>query len=103
MNLTEDNIEEFIRANKDKFYSYHPDKQHEEKFIRKLVNKFKKFVNIVPYLLRVFIVTIIIFVVSIWIWNSYIRKDRNEITLKEKLKIQNITNQINSKKNGEKI
>lgn len=86
MKLTEDNIEDFIRQNKDRFnWMYPPNNQHEEKFLRKLVNKFKKFVNIVPYLLRVLIVTIIIFVASIWIWNSYIRKDRNEITLKEKI------------------
>lgn len=86
MKLTEDNIEDFIRQNKDRFNWMVPEKKHEEKFLRKLVNRFKKFINIVPYLLKVFIATIIIFIVSIWIWNSYIRKDRHELTLKEKMK-----------------
>lgn len=35
--------------------------------------------------LKVAIVTVIIFIASIIIWNNYIRKDRHEITLKEKI------------------
>lgn len=38
--------------------------------------------------IRVSIATVIIFIVSFWIWNGYIRKDRHEITLKHK--IQNV-------------
>ena len=41
--------------------------------------------SILPYLIRVAIVTVIIFVASIIIWNNYIRKDRHEVTLKEKI------------------
>lgn len=85
MNLTEDNIEEFIRKNKDKFDGYYVDNHHEERFLQKLSRRFKKFISIVPYLIRVLIMTIIIFFASVIIWNNYIRKDRHEITLKEKL------------------
>lgn len=83
--MKSNNIETFIRENRDKFETNSINNLHEQKFLIKLANKFKKFINIAPYLLKVFIVTIIIFIVSIWIWNSYIRKDRNEITLKQKI------------------
>lgn len=85
MKLTEDNIEEFIRKNKDKFDRYYADNQHEERFLQKLSRRFKKFISIVPYLIRVLIMTIIIFTASIIIWNNYIRKDRHEISLKQKI------------------
>lgn len=78
-------IEDFIRENKEKFDENFINEHHEEKFLIKLVNRFKKIINIVPYLLRVLVVTIIIFILSIWVWNSYIRKDRHEVTLKEKI------------------
>jgi hypothetical protein len=81
----EDNIEIFIKEYKDHFDKCDPSTYHESKFINKLIKKFKKFISIVPYLIRVFIVTIIVFVVSIWVWNSYIRKDRHEVTLKQKI------------------
>ena len=83
--LTEDNIEQFICDNRERFDTYDPSTYHNNKFLVKLYNKFKKIISIVPYLIRVFIVTIIIFVISIWAWNSWIRKDRYEITLKQKI------------------
>jgi len=83
--LNEENIEAFIKENKDKFDKYYPESNHEQHFIIKLYNKFKKIINIVPYLIRVFVATIIVFTISIWAWNSWIRKDRHEITLKSKI------------------
>lgn len=85
MRRGDDFIDIYIREHRSELDKYEPENKHEEKFLTKLAQRFKKFINIVPYLLRVFIVTIIVFVVSIWVWNSYIRKDRNEITLKEKI------------------
>lgn len=88
-NITEDELEKFIVDNKDKFDRYSPKPGVEDRFFRKLVERFKGIVSIVPHLVRVAIATVIIFIVSIWAWNSYIRKDRHEVTLKQK--IYNIT------------
>jgi hypothetical protein len=85
MNWNEDNIEIFIRENKDQFSKYDPSTYHDNIFLKKLYKRFKKFISIVPYLVKVFIVTIIVFVISIWSWNNYLRKDRHEITLKQKI------------------
>lgn len=85
MDWTEDSIEQFIRENKDRFDRYLPLDRHEDHFLRKLSNRFKILISIVPYLIRVAIVTIIVFVVSICVWNQYIRKDRHEVTLKQKI------------------
>lgn len=85
MDWNEKNLEEFIRTHKSEFDRYNANDFHEERFLAKLARKFKKFISIVPYLIRVFIVTIIIFVVSIWAWNEFIRKDRHEVTLKQKI------------------
>lgn len=80
-----DKIDDLIQKNKDEFNEDVVDVHHDERFLVKLHNRFKKIVNIVPYLVRIAIVDVIIIVISIWIWNSYIRKDRNEITLKQKI------------------
>ena len=83
--LNEDTIEDFIRENKDKFGVYHPPDSHLEKFLFKINYKIKYIISIVPYLIRVAIATVIIFVASILIWNNFIRTDRHEITLKDKI------------------
>ena len=88
-NITEEELEKFIIENKDKFNRYSPKPGVEERFHIKLLNRFKKIISIVPHLIRVAIATVIIFIISIWTWNTYIRKDRHEITLKQK--IYNIT------------
>jgi hypothetical protein len=80
-----DNIEKFIRENKDKFGSESPNDSHMEKFFNKLNNKILHVISIVPYLIRVAIATVIIFTASIIIWNNFIRKDRDEISLKNKI------------------
>lgn len=85
MEWNEENIEIFIREHKDQFNKYDPSTYHENKFINKLIKRFKKFVSIVPYLIKLTVITIIIFIISIWLWNSFIRKDRNNITLKQKI------------------
>jgi hypothetical protein len=85
--LNEDTIEKFIRENKDKFGVYHPPDSHLEKFLLKLNYRIKEIISIVPYLIRVAVATVLIFVVSIIVWNNYIRKDRHEITLGNKITI----------------
>ena len=85
--LTEDSIEKFIRENKNKFSVYHPPKHHKAKFLFKLKHRIKHFISIVPYLIRVAVITVFIFIASIILWNNYIRKDRHEITLRNKISL----------------
>ena len=85
--LNEDSIENFIRDNKDKFGVYRPPDNHLEKFLFKLNCRIREIISIVPYLIRVAVVTVIIFIASIAIWNNFIRKDRHEITLKNKISL----------------
>jgi hypothetical protein len=81
----EDSIESFIRQNKEKFGAYHPPDDHMEKFLFKLKYRIRYIISIVPYLIRLGIASILIFTVSIIVWNNYIRKDRYEISLKNKI------------------
>jgi len=90
--LNEDNIEEFIRKNKDKIGVYHPPESHFERFLLKMNFEIKHIISIVPYIIRVAFATIIIFTASIIIWNNFIRKDRDEVTLRNK--ITSITSKV---------
>jgi hypothetical protein len=92
--LNEDSIESFIRENKDKFNVCHPPDKHLEKFFLILNLRLRHIINIVPYLIRVAVATVIIFLASILIWNNYIRKDRDEITLLNKITL--VINKIKS-------
>jgi hypothetical protein len=83
--LNEENIESFIRENKAKFSVYRPPEGHLEIFLFKLNYRIRHIISIVPYLIRVAVATVIIFASSIIVWNNYIRKDRHEITLKNKI------------------
>lgn len=85
--LNEDTIEKFIRENKNKFGVYRPPDSHLEKFIFKLNYRIRHIISIAPYLLRVAVATVIIFIASIIIWNNYIRKDRHEVTLRNKISL----------------
>ena len=84
-NINEDSLEEFIKANKDKFSVYKPVKNHEDHFLIKLHNRFRVIINIIPYLFRVALGTILIFGLSIWAWDSWIRWDREYISLPQKI------------------
>jgi len=79
--FNEDTIERFIRENKDKFGVYRPPDGHMEKFLFKI----KYIMSIVPYLIRLGIASVLIFTASVLIWNNYIRKDRYEISLENKI------------------
>lgn len=82
----ENELEYFVRRNIDKFNESHsPNENHEEKFLSKLNARIRHYVSILPHLIKVAIVTVVIFITSIIIWNNYIRKDRHEVTLKQKI------------------
>ncbi len=85
--LNENTIEKFIRDNKGKFGVYKPPDNHVEIFLFKLNNRIREIISIVPYLIRVAVGTVIIFIASIIVWNNFIRKDRHEVTLKNKISL----------------
>jgi len=81
-NWEEGELEKFIRANKDKFDIYQPESNHNQHFLNKLISKFKEVINIVPYLLRVGIATLLIFILSFLVWRIYICPPLTRISLK---------------------
>ena len=83
--FNEDTIESFIRENKEKFGVHHPPDGHMEKFLFKVKYRIRYIISIVPYLIRLAIASILISTASIIIWNNYIRKDRYEISLGNKI------------------
>jgi hypothetical protein len=80
--LDEEELEKFIRENKDKFNIYEPESGHNQHFLNKLINKFKEVINIVPYLVKVGLATILIFVLSFLIWRIWICPPLTRISLK---------------------
>ena len=78
----EQELEKFIRKNKDQFDVYQPDPRHNQQFLEKLINKFKKVISIVPYLVKVGIATILIFFLSFLVWKTFIAPPLTHISLK---------------------
>jgi len=78
----EQELEKFIRDNKDKFDIYQPESDHNQHFLKKLINKFKEVISIVPYLVKVGIATILVFILSFFIWRIYICPPLTRISLK---------------------
>lgn len=81
-NWEEEDLEKFIRDNKDKFDIYRPGPDHYNHFLGKLFSKFKEAINIVPYLVKVGIVTLFIFILSFFIWRMYICPPLTRISFK---------------------
>jgi len=81
-NLEEEELEKFIRDNKDKFDIDEPESTHNQHFLKKLINKFKEVINIAPYLVKVGLATILIFILSFLIWRTYICPPLIRISLK---------------------
>lgn len=81
-NWEEEELEKFIRDNKDKFDIYEPESDHNQYFLKKLIKKFKEIINIVPYLVKVGLATIVIFTLSFLIWRTYICPPLTRISLK---------------------
>ena len=78
----EEELEKFIRENKAKFDTYHPEPDHNQHFLSKLIRKFKEVISIVPYLVKVGIATILIFILSFLLWRTYICPPLSRISLK---------------------
>lgn len=83
----QDTFENFIRERRDEFEIEIPPEGHSERFMKKLNERIRHIISIVPYLIRVAIATVLIFTGSIIVWNNFIRKDRHEITLKNKISL----------------
>lgn len=83
--LNENSLEKFIRSNRDEFNASDPADNHMDKFFFRLRYGISHFVSIVPHLVRVAVMTMIVFTASVVVWNTFIRKDRHEITLGEKI------------------
>jgi hypothetical protein len=81
-NWEEQELEKFIRDNKDKFDVYQPEPNHNQHFLNKLINKFKEVINIVPYIVKAGIATILIFILSFLLWRTYICPPLSRISLK---------------------
>jgi len=81
-NWEEEELEKFIRDNKDKFDVYQPEPNHNQHFLNKLINKFKEVINIVPYIVKVGIATILIFILSFLLWRAYICPPLSRISFK---------------------
>jgi len=81
-NLQEEELEKFIRDNKEKFNIYEPESDHSQHFLKKLVNKFKEVISIVPYLVKVGLATILVFILSFLIWRAWICPPLTRISLK---------------------
>lgn len=86
--LNQDSIEKFIRENRDKFGNYVPPENHLEKFFHKLNARIRHYISIVPYLIKVAVATTLIFIASVAVWNNFIRKDRNAISLRDKISLE---------------
>jgi hypothetical protein len=69
-----------------------PSENHEEKFLKKLQSRFKEYVDLTPHLVKVGIVTIIVFLCSMLIWYSFLRPDKNKPI------IENVIDQFKHKK-----
>jgi hypothetical protein len=78
----EEELEKFIRENKEKFDTYSPEKSHNQLFLTKLFKKFKAVISIVPYLIKVGVATILIFILSFVIWRAYLSPPLTQISLK---------------------
>jgi hypothetical protein len=74
--IDDEKLKRYAREFRDEFGE--PSDGHEEKFLAKLHSRVKKFVDLTPYLVKVAIVTVIIFIGSILIWQNFIRKDKNK-------------------------
>jgi hypothetical protein len=78
------NIEDIIRSNKDIFEGAEPSEGHFERFNRKLEQRFHTIGirrSIVPYLLRAAVVTLLITLSSLWVWDNFLRPDSSRMAL----------------------
>ena len=78
------NIEEIIRENKEAFEDPEPMDGHFDRFSWKLEKRLHSQTtrrSIVPYLLRAAVVTILVTLSSLWIWDNFIRSEKDMMAL----------------------
>jgi len=78
------NIEDIIRSNKDFFEAGEPSEGHFERFNRKLEQRFHTIGikrSIVPYLLRAAVVTLLVTLSSLWVWDHFLRPENTKMAL----------------------
>ncbi|MGE5420174.1 MAG: hypothetical protein ACM3UT_08310 [Chloroflexota bacterium] len=76
-------LEDIIRENKD-FFEQEPSKGHLERFNAMLEVRFKKEApkrSIVPYLLRAAVVTLLVTLSSLWVWDNFLSSGSKRMTL----------------------
>ncbi|HEX2976433.1 MAG TPA: hypothetical protein VHO68_10910, partial [Bacteroidales bacterium] len=76
-------IEDIIRENKD-FFEAEPMDGHLERFSMKLESRFRKQEpkrSIVPYLLRAAVVTLLVTMSSLWVWDNYLSPKNKRMAL----------------------
>ena len=78
-------LEEIIKSNKEIWNSDEPSEGHFERFSVKLAlrHEAKKAKSITPYLLRAAVVTLLVTLSSMWIWDNFIDKDSKGMTLSD--------------------
>lgn len=80
------NIEEIIRNNRDFFDSAEPRAGHFERFNRMLETRLHRMEvkrSIVPYLLKAAVVTVLITLSSLWVWEHFLRPGSSRMTLSD--------------------
>jgi hypothetical protein len=78
-------IEDIIRENKD-FFEAEPSNGHLERFSKKLEQRFRIEApkrSIVPYLLRAAVVTLLVTLSSLWVWDNFLSPSSRRMTLGE--------------------
>lgn len=81
----DDYIGKFIRENRERFTVYKPPENHKKRFLLRLNLRVRHVISIVPNLVKVAVVTLLIFTASLMIWNNFIRWDRDYVPLKYKI------------------
>lgn len=80
------NIEEIIRNNREFFDSAEPSDGHFERFNRMLEMRFQRMGvkrSIVPYLLRAAVVTVLVTLSSLWVWEHFLKPESSRMTLSD--------------------
>lgn len=80
--LDEQELEKFISDNKEKFNIYKPDRNHSKLFLKKLAKTFREVISIVPYLVKVTVATLFVFILSFLVWRNYICPPLTHVSLK---------------------
>jgi len=78
------NIEDIIRNNREIFEEEEPAEGHFDRFNKKLIQRFHSGTfkrSIVPYLLKAAVVTLLVTLSSLWIWDHFLSPANKRMTL----------------------